>query len=102
MVERGKRENGNTFAIARVEQLYPWPVEDLKAEIAKYPHLKKVRWVQDEPFNQGPWPSYALNVVPQLGVAVEPLTRAASSTTAVGTVKRHLAEQSVLIEHAFS
>jgi 2-oxoglutarate dehydrogenase E1 component len=102
MVERGKRENGDTVAVARVEQLYPWPVEELKAEIAKYPNLKTVRWVQDEPFNQGPWPSYALNVVPHLGVGVQPVTRQASSTTAVGTVKRHLAEQAVLMDQAFA
>jgi 2-oxoglutarate dehydrogenase E1 component len=102
MVDRGKRENGEAFAIARVEQLYPWPVEELQAELAKYPNLKRVRWVQDEPFNQGPWPSYALNVVPHLGVMVEPVTRPASSTTAVGTVKRHLAEQKVLLDQAFA
>ncbi|GAB7004065.1 multifunctional oxoglutarate decarboxylase/oxoglutarate dehydrogenase thiamine pyrophosphate-binding subunit/dihydrolipoyllysine-residue succinyltransferase subunit [Nocardioides sp. AN3] len=102
MVERGKRDNGDTFAIARVEQLYPWPIEELNAEIAKYPNLRQVRWVQDEPFNQGPWPGYALNVVPHLGVAVEAVTRPPSSTTAVGTVKRHVAEQGVLIGQAFA
>ena len=62
----------------------------------------KVKWVQDEPFNQGPWPSYHLNVVPQLGREVEPVTRAASSTTAVGTAKRHLEEAKVLIGQAFA
>jgi len=102
VVERKKREDGNRYAIARVEQLYPWPTADLKTEIAKYPNLTKVRWVQDEPFNQGPWPSYALNVVPELGVAVEPVTRPASTTTAVGTAKRHLAEQKELLDRAFA
>ncbi|HEY0888356.1 MAG TPA: multifunctional oxoglutarate decarboxylase/oxoglutarate dehydrogenase thiamine pyrophosphate-binding subunit/dihydrolipoyllysine-residue succinyltransferase subunit [Nocardioides sp.] len=102
MVERTKRDNGEAFAIARVEQLYPWPIEELKAEIAKYPNLTTVRWVQDEPVNQGPWPTYALSVLPELGVEVEPVTRIASTTTAVGTVKRHLAEQAELIGRAFA
>ncbi|MEP9383703.1 multifunctional oxoglutarate decarboxylase/oxoglutarate dehydrogenase thiamine pyrophosphate-binding subunit/dihydrolipoyllysine-residue succinyltransferase subunit [Nocardioides sp. KR10-350] len=102
MVQRGKRDNADTFAIGRVEQLYPWPTEQIKAELAKYPNLKKVRWVQDEPYNQGPWPVYALNVIPELGVAVEPITRVASTTTAVGTAKRHLAEQKELLDRAFS
>jgi 2-oxoglutarate dehydrogenase E1 component len=88
-------------AIVRVEQLYPWPTEALQAELAKYPEAK-VRWVQDEPFNQGPWPTYHLNVVPELGREIEPITRPASSTTAVGTVKRHMAEQQELIGRAFA
>lgn len=100
MVERKKSERDDV-AILRVEQLYPWPIEEIKAELAKYPDAR-VKWVQDEPFNQGPWPSYHLNVVPELGRAVEPVTRAASSTTAVGTIKRHAAEQADLIERAFA
>jgi 2-oxoglutarate dehydrogenase E1 component len=102
MVERGKRENPERFAIARVEQLYPSPIEDIKAEIAKYPNLKSVRWVQDEPANMGPWPYYALNVWPDLGTDVERVTREASSSPSVGTVKRHLAEQKDLLETAFA
>ena len=66
MVERAKREDGARFAIARIEQLYPNPVEEIRAEIAKYPNLKAIRWVQDEPRNMGPWPHYQLNVWPEL------------------------------------
>ncbi|HVK27259.1 MAG TPA: multifunctional oxoglutarate decarboxylase/oxoglutarate dehydrogenase thiamine pyrophosphate-binding subunit/dihydrolipoyllysine-residue succinyltransferase subunit, partial [Nocardioides sp.] len=99
-VERQKT-NRDDVAILRVEQLYPWPVEAIKAELAKYPNAK-VKWVQDEPYNQGPWPSYYLNVVPQLDREIEPVTRKASSTTAVGTAKRHLEEAKVLIGEAFS
>jgi 2-oxoglutarate decarboxylase len=102
MVERGKRENSERFAIGRVEQLYPSPVEDIKAEIAKYPNLKSVRWVQDEPANMGPWPHYALNVWPQVERDVEGITRDQSSSPSVGTVKRHLAEQKDLLDRAFA
>ena len=101
MVERAKRENSERFAIARVEQLYPRPVDEIKAEIARFPHLKAVRWVQDEPENMGPWPHYALNVAPELDATVEPVTRQASSSPSVGTVKRHLEEQKNLLERAF-
>lgn len=102
MVELGKREDKERFAIARVEQLYPRPLDDIKAEIARYPRLSTVRWVQDEPVNQGPWPHYALNVVPELDATVEPVTRQASSSPSVGTVKRHLEEQKDLVERAFA
>ena len=102
MVERGKRENGERFAIARVEQLYPRPIDDIKAEIARYPHLKQVRWVQDEPANMGPWPDYALNVWPEVDATVERITREQSSSPSVGTIKRHTAEQKDLLDRAFA
>jgi multifunctional 2-oxoglutarate metabolism enzyme len=100
MVERAKRDDAERFAIARVEQLYPRPVEEIKAEMARYTGLKTVRWVQDEPRNMGPWPHYALNVWPELDLTVEPITREASSSPSVGTMKRHTAEQKDLLDRA--
>jgi 2-oxoglutarate decarboxylase len=102
MVDRAKRDNPERFAIGRVEQLYPSPIEDIQAEIAKYPNLTSVRWVQDEPANMGPWPYYALNVWPDLGTDVERVTREPSSSPSVGTVKRHTAEQKDLLDRAFA
>ncbi|GGD29061.1 multifunctional oxoglutarate decarboxylase/oxoglutarate dehydrogenase thiamine pyrophosphate-binding subunit/dihydrolipoyllysine-residue succinyltransferase subunit [Nocardioides daphniae] len=102
VVERKKRDNGETFAIGRVEQLYPNPVKEIKAELAKYPNLKTVRWVQDEPENNGPWPHYALNVWTELDLEVEPVTRPASASPSVGTLKRHVEEQKSLMEKAFA
>ncbi|WP_220451162.1 multifunctional oxoglutarate decarboxylase/oxoglutarate dehydrogenase thiamine pyrophosphate-binding subunit/dihydrolipoyllysine-residue succinyltransferase subunit [Nocardioides dongkuii] len=102
MVDRAKRENGERFAIGRIEQLYPRPLDDIQAEIARYPHLKEVRWVQDEPRNMGPWPHYALNAWPEVDAKVVPVTRPESSSPAVGTVKRHQAEQKELLEQAFA
>ncbi|WP_420846503.1 multifunctional oxoglutarate decarboxylase/oxoglutarate dehydrogenase thiamine pyrophosphate-binding subunit/dihydrolipoyllysine-residue succinyltransferase subunit [Nocardioides solisilvae] len=102
VVERRKREDGGKFAIGRVEQLYPRPVEEIRAELSRYPHLKTVRWVQDEPRNMGPWPHYALNVWSELGVEVQPVTRPASASPSVGTLKRHTEEQKGLLAEAFA
>jgi 2-oxoglutarate dehydrogenase E1 component len=102
MVERGKHEDAERFAIGRVEQLYPRPLDDIKHEIARYPNLKTVRWVQDEPQNMGPWPHYALNVWPQVDATVEPVTRPESSSPSVGTAKRHTEEQKDLLARAFA
>ena len=102
MVERAKLENAERFAIGRVEQLYPRPLDDIKHEIARYPNLKAVRWVQDEPLNMGPWPNYALNVWPRVDARVEAIARAESSTPAVGTAKRHTEEQKDLMARAFA
>jgi multifunctional 2-oxoglutarate metabolism enzyme len=102
MVERAKREDSGRFAIARVEQLYPQPLDDIKAELARYPYLRSVRWVQDEPRNMGPWPHLALNVWPELnGVTVEAITRPRLSSPSVGTAKRHAEEQRSLMAAAF-
>jgi 2-oxoglutarate dehydrogenase E1 component len=102
MVERKKREGDEpTTAIARVEQLYPRPLEELKAELASYPNLEEVRWVQDEPANMGPWPHYALNVRPELDVPFHRVSRPESSSPAVGQASRHAEEQKSLMSQAF-
>ena len=101
MTERAKREDSAKFAIGRVERLYPSPVDEIEAEVAKYPNLKSIRWVQDEPRTLGPWPHVALNVGPQLGLDVEPVTRPSSAAPSVGTVKRHVEEQKSLLDAAF-
>ncbi|MCW2833861.1 MAG: 2-oxoglutarate dehydrogenase component, partial [Nocardioides sp.] len=102
MVERTKREGGETFAIGRVERLYPRPEQEIRDEIAKYPNLKAIRWVQDEPVNMGPWPHYQLNVWPGLDLTVEGVTRPASASPSVGTIKRHAEEQKSLLDAAFA
>ncbi len=102
MVAREKAENGEKFAIGRIEQLYPRPLDDIRDEIARYPHLKRVRWVQDEPMNMGPWPHYQLNVWPEVDAVVEPVTRKASAAPSVGTAKRHQDEQKDLLARAFA
>ncbi|MGN6575096.1 MAG: multifunctional oxoglutarate decarboxylase/oxoglutarate dehydrogenase thiamine pyrophosphate-binding subunit/dihydrolipoyllysine-residue succinyltransferase subunit, partial [Nocardioides sp.] len=104
MVERGKREGDDPrTAIVRLEQLYPRPVAELKAELAKYPNLQEIRWVQDEPANMGPWPHMALNLTPELdGIPFYRVSRPESSSPSVGQHSRHVEEQKVLLQQAFS
>ena len=102
--ERAAREGEDLrTAIVRVEQLYPRPVEELKAELGKYPNLKEVRWVQDEPANMGAWPHMALNLTPELGgVPFYRVSRPESSSPSVGQHSRHVEEQKTLMQQAFS
>jgi 2-oxoglutarate dehydrogenase E1 component len=104
MVERKKREGDSPrTAIVRVEQLYPRPVAEIKAELARYPHLREVRWVQDEPANMGAWPHYALNLTSELdGLPFRRVSRPESSSPSVGQHSRHLEEQKAILEQAFS
>ncbi|WP_415101023.1 multifunctional oxoglutarate decarboxylase/oxoglutarate dehydrogenase thiamine pyrophosphate-binding subunit/dihydrolipoyllysine-residue succinyltransferase subunit [Nocardioides sp.] len=101
MTARGKLEDPERFAIARIEQLYPHPSPELRAELDRYPNLKAIRWVQDEPANMGPWPHYQLTVWPTMPLPVELVSRSASASPSVGTLKRHTQEQGSLLEGAF-
>ncbi|MFL6106085.1 MAG: multifunctional oxoglutarate decarboxylase/oxoglutarate dehydrogenase thiamine pyrophosphate-binding subunit/dihydrolipoyllysine-residue succinyltransferase subunit, partial [Marmoricola sp.] len=102
MVERGKRQGDDpTSAIVRVEQLYPLPVEELKAELSRFPNLRTVRWVQDEPANMGPAPHFRLNLFGQLDQEVAVISRAASSSPSVGQHSRHVDEGKSLMDQAF-
>jgi len=104
MVERKRLEGDNLkTAIMRVEQLYPRPADELKAELAKYPNLKEIRWVQDEPANMGPWPHMALNLTPELdGIPFYRVSRPESASPSVGQHSRHVEEQKALLQQAFS
>ncbi len=98
LAESQKRGDGTT-AIVRVEQLYPTPVEEMKAAISQFPNAS-LRWVQDEPANQGPW-TYMGLFMPKYGINLTPTARPASASPASGSAKRHAAEQADLIARAF-
>jgi 2-oxoglutarate decarboxylase len=103
MVERKKLEGDNPrTAILRIEQLYPRPVEELHEELARYPNLKEVRWVQDEPANMGPWPHMALHLTCELPVPFYRVSRPESSSPSVGQHSRHVEEQKALLQQAFN
>ena len=86
-------------AIVRLEQLYPTPVEEMKKAIEQFPGAQ-LRWVQDEPANQGPW-SYMGLFMPRYGINFQVISRPASASPATGSAKRHAAEQADLIARAF-
>ena len=88
------------IAIVRVEQLYPLPLAEIKAELAKYPNAEVV-WAQDEPANQGPWPFMGLNLAPELDKKLGRVSRKASAATATGSAKIHAVEQALLVQQAF-
>ncbi len=101
LAESQKRADGKT-AIVRVEQLYPTPVDEIKATYAQYPNAELV-WVQDEPANQGPWTYIGLFLPKYMdGQVAKLVSRPASASPATGSAKRHAAEQADLVERAFN
>jgi multifunctional 2-oxoglutarate metabolism enzyme len=103
--ERKRRdEAGPRTAILRLEQLYPRPVRELEAELAKYPNLEEIRWVQDEPVNMGPWPHMKLSLEPELDlgdITFDRVSRPESAAPSVGQVSVHQQELQQVLDGAF-
>lgn len=55
LLEKRRAEGREDIAIVRIEQLYPFPEDDLAEVLASYKNLKHIVWCQEEPMNQGAW-----------------------------------------------
>ncbi len=62
LLEKRRQDKRTDVAIVRVEQLYPFPCEDLSAIMAGYPGAREIVWCQEEPMNQGAWYSSQHNI----------------------------------------
>ena len=89
-------------AIVRLERLYPLPAITLPPELARYQNLTSVRWVQEEPANQGAWSFMAMNLPALINHQITGVSRPASSSPAVGSHHRSELEQQALVSQAFS
>lgn len=98
---RGKEQH-DTVHLARVEQLYPFPDEDLKEMLKQYAHLDEVVWCQEEPANMGGWTHVRPRIEALLatGQRLVYAGREASASTATGSQQLHNAEQDLLVRQA--
>jgi 2-oxoglutarate dehydrogenase E1 component len=94
-------------AILPLERLYPLPAKELAAELAKYPQVSDIRWVQDEPENQGAWwflqlylPGAIADLLPGYQLKMTGVTRPAASAPSVGSVRVHTAQEADLMQRA--
>jgi 2-oxoglutarate dehydrogenase E1 component len=104
LLEYRKREGITDALIVRIEQLYPFPFDQIGAVLKKYSKTKDIRWVQEEPRNMGAWTfilprmqevlsaRYSLNFVGRLP----------SASPAAGVYQLHLAEQELIMRQAFA
>jgi 2-oxoglutarate dehydrogenase E1 component len=93
-------------ALARVEELYPWPHEEVARIVDLYPSATEVVWAQEEPKNNGAW-QFAEDLLETCltdagftGMRAQYAGREASASPATGLAKRHAAEQAALIAGA--
>jgi len=104
LIAARRAKNIKTIAIARLEQLYPFPQEAFQAELARYPKATEIVWCQEEPRNQGAWYWIAsrqhLDRSFNRKQSLLLVSRPASPSPAVGYYGKHNAQQQALIESA--
>ncbi len=88
-------------AIVRVELLYPFPGNELRAVLDRH-DASEVAWVQEEPENMGAWYHVWRNLHAQLGIEPACFCREESASPAAGSYKVHVAEQQALVAKAFT
>ena len=100
MLAREQREVRDV-AVVRVEQLYPFPADGIRAALAPFAAAGEVYWVQEEPWNMGAWHFMLARLPALLGErTLRYVGRDEAASPAVGSYKRHQSEQAEIIDRA--
>lgn len=107
LLEKRRAEGREDIAILRVEQLYPFPEDDLVEILAPYTQLKHAVWCQEEPMNQGAWYQSQHHFRRILAshnkaLVLEYAGRDASAAPACGYASMHAEQQEKLLQDAFT
>jgi 2-oxoglutarate dehydrogenase E1 component len=107
LLEKRRAEAREDIAIVRIEQLYPFPEEDLAEVLAAYKHLKHIVWCQEEPMNQGAWycSQHHMRRVAtayKKTLLLEYAGRDGSAAPACGYASMHAEQQDKLLQDAFT
>lgn len=101
--------NVNNVAITRIEQLHPFPWEQLRENLDMYPNAKTIVWAQEEPLNAGAWSYTQPRIETLLNQTqhhhrkhVMYAGRNPSASVATGLKASHTKEEQDLLEMAFS
>ncbi|MGY1409155.1 2-oxoglutarate dehydrogenase E1 component [Luteimonas sp. A611] len=102
LLEDARKRGQDDVALLRIEQLYPFPREQLVAELQKYGKATEVVWCQEEPQNQGAWYQIKHHVQACMakGQALSYAGRSRSPSPAVGHFADHVEEQLRLVADA--
>ena len=102
---RKAKDGRDDIAIVRIEQLAPLPKRRLGETLDRYPNAREFRWVQEEPANQGAWPTFGLELpemLPEKLTGIKRISRRAMSAPSSGSSKVHAVEQQEILDEAFS
>jgi 2-oxoglutarate dehydrogenase E1 component len=99
------RDAANTaVAIVRVEQLYPWPYDQLDEIAARYPNAAEIVWLQEEPENMGPWNFVKGRLYERFddSHSIQRVSRLESGSPASGSHAIHNQEQAAILAAALT
>jgi 2-oxoglutarate dehydrogenase E1 component len=97
------RAQAESVAVARIEQLYTFPIEQARELVASYPSLDEVVWVQEEPQNMGPWRSIRHRLEEATGdLPVRFVGRPWRASPSEGYPTAHLIEQNRIVRDALT
>ena len=101
MNERDKRKA--PVAVVRVEQLYPFPIDQINVVLERYPNAKEIVWLQEEPENMGAWHfvEHLIWRVKERGYDLRHTSRVASGSPATGSKTIHDQEHVDLMDETF-
>ena len=105
LVKMRDKNDSKDVGIVRIEQLYPFPYDDLEEILTKYENVQEFIWCQEEPLNQGAWFSHRHRIQRVLdrfnkGDEVSLVSRPPAAAPAVGLMKLHLQQQEELVKEA--
>ncbi|MGB5929510.1 MAG: 2-oxoglutarate dehydrogenase E1 component, partial [Cyclobacteriaceae bacterium] len=98
LLEEQQKQKRKDVALVRVEQLYPFPKDQINELLLNRYKGSEVVWLQEEPENMGAW-SFILRIYREVQMKV--ISRKASASPATGYSKMHAKEQQEIIEKAF-
>ncbi|KGM26847.1 2-oxoglutarate dehydrogenase subunit E1 [Photorhabdus luminescens] len=104
LLEQRRKNEQTDVAIVRIEQLYPFPHQDVQSTLEQYAHVHDFVWCQEEPLNQGAWYCSQHNfreVIP-FGASLRYAGRPASASPAVGYTSVHQQQQQELVNDALN
>ena len=104
LLDQRRKNEQKDVAIVRIEQLYPFPENELKDVIAQYPNATEFVWCQEEPQNQGAWycsQHHFRSVIGDRG-SLTYAGRKASAAPACGYMSLHVQEQQALVNDALT
>uniref|UniRef100_A0A8D0Q467 2-oxoadipate dehydrogenase complex component E1 n=1 Tax=Sus scrofa TaxID=9823 RepID=A0A8D0Q467_PIG len=90
------------FAIIRIEELCPFPLDSLQQEMSRYKHVRDFIWSQEEPQNMGPWFFVSPRFEKQLACKLRRVSRPALPVPAVGIGTVHLQQQEEVLAKTFT
>ncbi len=99
MIEARKRSGVDDIAFIRIEQLYPFPENELKELLSTYDSVEEFLWVQEEPENMGAW-NHVRSRIEKLmpdSLRLQYRGRSAAASTATGSHKQHNQEEAALV-----